>query len=489
MPPLFPPPDEFTQAGLRITVIRHLMDGGFKSVYECVMVGDDSGTPAVVTVEDDSNQRERLALEQLASRPYHPNIVRVIARHEVGGRIFTVFERLHVELFDRVIDGGAMAEPTARGFFVQCVLALRHMHRCGVAHRDIKLENIMLSRDGTLKFLDFNLSTITPTLPPPGDIFGDRRVASNTGSRSYRAPEVATPTAMYDPYAADVWSLGVVLFTMATGFFFVDQATAQDPRFRVVQQAQEAGHSTVGAIFQMYHLPNPLSGPLTQLLDGMLTIDPAQRLTLDQVAAAPAGSWLSTAREQMMTYDAVAGRWWDVMPLAPSLWRVRAQLWWGRVRRPALHAGRLAQVLRVMYAISVERTLRPGGTGALAAQRHFEELAPEYDRTSARYRSLGSSDMEVEDGHAAHHVGALEDDDDGEQPVYRNASGRVMDTKDALVALVAEVLREAQLDRLEPPQLQRQRADGPSAEVAGEGARPEFKSRPSTGSFPGAMCP
>lgn len=481
--PLFPPPDVATQEALHINVVGHLMDGGFKSVYECTVVGgENDGTPAVVAIEDDGNVAEGLALERLSSRPDHPHIVRVFARRQVGGRIFTVFERLAVELFDRVIEGGAMTEATAMGVFVQCVCALRHMHRMGVAHLDIKLENIMLSTDGTLKFLDFNLSPITPTLDPPGPIFGDRRSSLRTGSRSYRAPEVITATvqAMYDPYVADVWSLGVVLFTMVTGFFFVDQATAQDMRFRGAQRAQQLGLSTVGAIFQMYGRPNHLSPPLSQLLDGMLTIDPAQRLTLDAIAAAPAGSWLSTARERLVAHD-------HVLPLAPALWRMRAQACWDRTRRPALLAGGLARVLHIMYAVSVERTLRPGGPGALAAQRHYEQLAPTYDRlgsTAARYRGLASSITAMEDGDEPQQ--AMEDDGDFEQPVWRSTSGTAMNANEVLAGFVRELLHEAQLDRLEPPKLQRQRADEPSAK---EWAKPEFKARPSIGSFPGALCP
>ena len=94
----------------------------------------------------------------------------------------------------------------------------------------------------------------------------------------------------HDMFLADVWSLGVVLFTMVTGFFFVEVAAGHDPRFAVAQQAQQAGFSAIDAIYAMYNRPNPLSAPLVALLDGMLTINPAQRTTLDQVAAAPVGT-------------------------------------------------------------------------------------------------------------------------------------------------------------------------------------------------------
>ena len=74
----------------------------------------------------------------------------------------------------------------------------------------------------------------------------------------------------HDMFLADVWSLGVVLFTMVTGFFFVEVAAGHDPRFAVAQQAQQAGFSAIDAIYAMYNRPNPLSRPLVALLDGML---------------------------------------------------------------------------------------------------------------------------------------------------------------------------------------------------------------------------
>ena len=98
-----------------------------------------------------------------------------------------------------------------------------------------------------------------------------------------------------------------------------------------------------------------------------------------------------------------------------------------------------------MYAVSVERTLRPGGPGALAAQRHYEQLAPTYDRlgsTAARYRGLASSITAMEDGDEPQQ--AMEDDGDFEQPVWRSTSGTAMNANEVLAGFVRELLHEAQ---------------------------------------------
>ena len=150
--PRFLPPNAATQQQLGINVTIHLQDGGFKSVYACDLVGGaNDGLGAVVAVEARNQAAEPEAVRRLVSRPPHPNIVRGITHaHAAGppGISYTVSERLQVELFDNVITAGAILEGPARAHFAECVAALRHMHRMGVAHRDIKLENIMFSAQG-----------------------------------------------------------------------------------------------------------------------------------------------------------------------------------------------------------------------------------------------------------------------------------------------------------------------------------------------------
>ena len=158
MEPHFPPPDAATQQALGINVGAHLQDGGSKSVYACVLVGGaNNGGGVVVAIEATTQAAEPAAVRRLVSRPVHPNLMLGIAHlHAAGppGIRYTVLERLQVELFDNVINGsyflqdGTVQVDRVRAHFAECVVALRHMHRVGVAHRDIKLENIMFSAQG-----------------------------------------------------------------------------------------------------------------------------------------------------------------------------------------------------------------------------------------------------------------------------------------------------------------------------------------------------
>ena len=228
-----PEPDEETQEALGIQgPFTHKGDGGYKSVYSCTF----NGTDAVVSIEalGRAQAAEAAIQARLASQPRHPH-VNTALRGPVSadGRSYTVLPRLEGELIDAVTVAGYASE---HAHFTQILSGLRHMHRLGVAHRDIKLENIMLNSQGNEACLiDFNLSDVVP----PG---GSSLSTELKGTRSYAAPEVlaAGPGRPYDMFKADVWSLGVTLFGMSTGFFPVDAATPADNCYRVLQAAQQA---------------------------------------------------------------------------------------------------------------------------------------------------------------------------------------------------------------------------------------------------------
>ena len=93
--------------------------------------------------------------------------------------------------------------------FIRIAKAVAHLHQCGIAHRDIKPENILISfdEDGEIivKLIDFGFATTTTT----SDM--------HCGTPNFMAPELLESLRKYNPFAVDVWALGITLFYLCEG--------------------------------------------------------------------------------------------------------------------------------------------------------------------------------------------------------------------------------------------------------------------------------
>lgn len=211
------------------------------------------------------------------------------------------------EMFEHVVKLGGLSEGDAAPIMRQVCSAVVHAKRRGIAHRDIKLENILLahaykidapgSRPIDVKLIDWGLAH-QHALRSDGSVVA-AKLRSRCGSRSYMSPEIATikkgggSSAVasadsrdgYDGFAADVWSLGVCLFAMLFGFFPFDSSDpAADWRVRCVCEAQLRGESSVGTIFGFYEGKTcTASAQAVALLDAALLFEPSQRPTVDDI--------------------------------------------------------------------------------------------------------------------------------------------------------------------------------------------------------------
>ena len=144
------------------------------------------------------------------------------------------------------------------------ISALQYLHSKGIAHRDIKLENIVFSQDYVPKLIDFGLSV--QTLHPKKQ--GSALRETICGSLNYIAPEVLVG-GMHDVYAADVWALGICTYAMCVGEFPFFGSSENDIS-RMILGSE-------------VNLPSSISPVLRNAIQGMLTKDPAKRLTLDKI--------------------------------------------------------------------------------------------------------------------------------------------------------------------------------------------------------------
>uniref|UniRef100_A0A0N4ZBG8 Protein kinase domain-containing protein n=1 Tax=Parastrongyloides trichosuri TaxID=131310 RepID=A0A0N4ZBG8_PARTI len=147
-------------------------------------------------------------IKALIKLQLHQNILRLFQIVESDTHYNMITEYVPGRtLFDCIIQDGRYNENDARKLFQQLVAAVAHCHVVGIAHRDIKLENIMIDTTNTLRLIDFGLASTKLT-----------NLTQPCGSLPYTAPEILAGHE-YDGTKADIWSMGVCLFIMLVGKF------------------------------------------------------------------------------------------------------------------------------------------------------------------------------------------------------------------------------------------------------------------------------
>ncbi|NXV45515.1 TSSK1 kinase, partial [Uria aalge] len=165
--------------------------------------------------------REIEALKRL----HHPSIIKTYEIFESSaGKVYIVMELGEKgDLLDYIKTTGAMKEDIARIKFKQLASAIKHCHDLDIAHRDLKCENILLDENLNIKLSDFGFSKSLSR-----DENG-KTILSKTfcGSAAYAAPEVLQGIPC-DPRISDIWSLGVILYTMVYALMPFDDSNVRN---------------------------------------------------------------------------------------------------------------------------------------------------------------------------------------------------------------------------------------------------------------------
>lgn len=156
-----------------------------------------------------------------------------------------------------------LPETEAMNLFYQVCEAVQFLHGRNIAHRDIKLENVFITRKGHVKLGDFGFAAKLM----PGEVCQEWM-----GSTEYSAPEVLN-NEPYDPLLADSWSLGIMLFTLLKGYCpfsrVEDDCRGVFDRERIVKKR---------IIDYDLTFPDDISLPIKEILQGLLCYDPKKRL-------------------------------------------------------------------------------------------------------------------------------------------------------------------------------------------------------------------
>ncbi|MES1904549.1 MAG: MAP microtubule affinity-regulating kinase 1 [Paramarteilia canceri] len=156
---------------------------------------------------------------------YHPNIISLLEVIEGEKHTFLVIELANGgELFDYLVKWGRMKEKSARIIFKQLVEAVLYCHTNGIVHRDLKAENILLDDKENIKLVDFGFSN---------KYNKNNLLDTFCGSPPYAAPELFQAKKYTGP-EVDVWSLGVILYSLITGGLPFDGDNIKELRQKVM---------------------------------------------------------------------------------------------------------------------------------------------------------------------------------------------------------------------------------------------------------------
>jgi serine/threonine protein kinase len=167
------------------------------------------------------------------------------------------------QMLDYIISHGKLREKLARKFSRQIASALDYCHRNSIVHRDLKIENILISKTGDIKIIDFGLS----------NLFAPRNhLKTFCGSLYFAAPELLQAKAYTGP-EVDVWSFGIVLYVLVCGKVPFDD------------QSMPALHAKIKKGVVDY--PNWLSPECKSLISRMLVTNPKERASLQEIMCHP----------------------------------------------------------------------------------------------------------------------------------------------------------------------------------------------------------
>ncbi|TPX70093.1 hypothetical protein CcCBS67573_g06651 [Chytriomyces confervae] len=159
--------------------------------------------------------REISTLKLVRSHPYIISLIDVI---ETDSYIAIVMELAKGgELFEYILKSRALSENVTRIMFGQIICAVSFIHSIGIVHRDLKLENILLDENENVLVTDFGFANKSESV--------DGLLRTSCGSPCYAAPELVT-TDGYVGEIADIWSCGVILFSMIAGYLPFDDDPA-----------------------------------------------------------------------------------------------------------------------------------------------------------------------------------------------------------------------------------------------------------------------
>nr|XP_043901466.1 calcium/calmodulin-dependent protein kinase type II subunit gamma isoform X16 [Solea senegalensis] len=271
---------------------EELGKGAFSIVRRCVKksTGQEYAAKIINTKKLSARDHQKLEREARICRLLkHPNIVRLHDSISEEGFHYLVFDLVTGgELFEDIVAREYYSEADASHCINQILESVSHIHQHDIVHRDLKPENLLLAskmKGAAVKLADFGLAI---------EVQGDQQAWFGfAGTPGYLSPEVLRK----DPYGkpVDIWACGVILYILLVGY----------PPFWDEDQHKLYQQIKAGA----YDFPSPEWDTVTpeakNLINQMLTINPAKRITADQALKHPWVCQRSTVASMMHRQETV----------------------------------------------------------------------------------------------------------------------------------------------------------------------------------------
>ncbi|CAL2048263.1 unnamed protein product [Caenorhabditis brenneri] len=267
----------------KFRVVRTLGKGAFGKVL--LIRKTENGNSLVakkIPVQDENrNQavKKEYQIQENLSKTGNPHVVKTIAMRT---------ESKFLYIFLEYVDGGNLAKKIkpnfgmkpeqAKHYFRQILDGLQFIHGNGYVHRDIKPDNLLLTKKDTIKISDFGFARLYRAADGMESLLSDK-----VGTRDYKAPELFKKEKYRGP-PIDVWSSGITLVTLLTGVFPWDCAERTDQSYNKWSSESE-----------LDELPwNKMDQVTIDFFKEILTDEPEKRATVEQIKSHP---WLEVKKQ------------------------------------------------------------------------------------------------------------------------------------------------------------------------------------------------
>ena len=216
-------------------------------------------------ISSDESEKKRLEKEiKIIKVIRHRNIVQLYNVFQTSSTIFIVMEHINgKELFEIIVKKKKLSELESLFYFQQLISGIEYLGKIGIAHRDLKPENLLIDSKKVLKIADFGLSNIYKK---------NELLSTPCGSPSYAAPEMLSGN-KYNGLNADIWSCGIILYTMLCG-----RLPFEDKDNEKLYEKIKQGNFIV---------PEFLSENCKDFIKKILNVDPNKRYNITQIKKHP----------------------------------------------------------------------------------------------------------------------------------------------------------------------------------------------------------